>query len=247
MSDNKTKPTKVSIETFLSSLEDKRREEANILIQVMKHVSGLPPVMWGPSIIGFGTQHYKYDTGREGDMPILGFSPRKTAITVYITESFDHYSDLLAKLGKHKISVACLYINKLEDIDLEILRLIIERSYHMNTSSLRKPETVDEYIDQVPAEAKNQFNELRMLVLEELTNANEVVSYGIVGYKVDDKRARVFISGWKDHTAMYPIPKDEALIADLKPYIKGKGTLWFPLDKPLPKSLLKKVVKVLAR
>jgi uncharacterized protein YdhG (YjbR/CyaY superfamily) len=91
-----------------------------------------------------------------------------------------------------------------------------------------------------------KFDELRELAKTVLPNAEEVFSYGIVGYKVDEKRARVFISGWKDHVAMYPIPKQESLRTELSPYIKGKGTLWFPLDKPLPKKLIKKTMQALA-
>ena len=110
---------------------------------------------------------------------------------------------------------------------------------------LQKPSTVEEYIKSVPLESKHHFNQIRVLVLKLLPNAQEVFSYGIIGYKIDDKRARVFISGWKDHTAIYPIPKDEQLQKELKPYIKGKGTLWFPLEEPLPKDLISKTVKSL--
>lgn len=84
--------------------------------------------MWGPSIIGFGTQHYKYDSGREGDMPRLAFSPRKASLTIYF-EGFDNYAQELKVLGKHKLSVACLYINKLTDINLDVLRTMLEKSF----------------------------------------------------------------------------------------------------------------------
>ena len=85
--------------------------------------------MWGPSIIGFGTRHYKYDSGREGTMPAAGFSPRKASLTFYVGEEFESAKALYSSLGKYKKSVACLYINKLDDIDLEILREIIDRDY----------------------------------------------------------------------------------------------------------------------
>lgn len=106
--------------------------------------------------------------------------------------------------------------------------------------------SVNEFMAQIPSPAIPMFNELRQLVKMVLPNADEVISYGILGYKIDDKRARVFISGWKDHVSMYPIPKDEVLRAELALYIKGKGTLWFPLDKPLPESIILKTIKALA-
>lgn len=247
MSDNKTKPTNVKVSDFLTTVSELRQQESRILIDIMQKISNQKPVMWGPSIIGFGTTHYKYDTGREGDMPHLGFSPRKASITVYFSEGFDRYSDKLAKLGKHKSSVSCLYINKLADVDIEILHQMIEQSYQDNLESLDKPNTVDEYIDRVPAVARLKFDELRAIVRSELPNAKEVFSYGIIGYKIDDKRARIFISGWKDHLAIYPVPKDENLQEALGSHIKGKGTLWFALDEPLPKALIIKIIRALIK
>ena len=93
--------------------------------------------------------------------------------------------------------------------------------------------------------ARPYFDTLRSIVKSELPDAREVLSYGVVGYKIDDKRARVFISGWKDHVAMYPIPKDELLRAKLSPYIRGKGTLWFRLDTPLDETLIREIVRAL--
>src|SRR3990167_9355886 len=114
------------------------------------------------------------------------------------------------------------------------------------TTETSKPTTVDEYIAQVPTVARPLFDDMRRLVKATLPDAVEVLTYGIVGYKIDDKRACVFISGWKDHVAMYPIPKDEALQSKLQPYIKGKGTLWFELDQPLPVDLITTTVESLA-
>lgn len=130
----KTKPTEVSIESFLGTVSDKRREEAHVLIEMMQNISGMKPKMWGPSIIGFGSQHYKYDSGREGDMPILAFSPRKASLTVYF-EGFDKYTTELSKIGKYKHSVSCLYINKLSDIDIDILRQMLTKSFTTSTAS----------------------------------------------------------------------------------------------------------------
>lgn len=240
----KTQPTGINVGTFLESVSEKRREETLTLIDMMHKISGENPYMWGPSIIGFGSQHYRYETGREGDMPRLAFSPRKASITVYF-EGFDRYADKLKRLGKHKQSVSCLYINKLADIKLNILREMLEMSFALADKQLSKPTTVDEYIASVPVASRPKFDELRQLVRNTLPRGEEVLSYGIVGYKVDNKRARVFISGWKDHVAVYPVPNVEHLQAKLTPYIKGKGTLWFGLGKPLPEPLIRMVVKAL--
>lgn len=247
MAENKTKPTQVIIDSFLSTVSGQRKNEAQILIAIMKKISGLEPAMWGPSIIGFGSKQYTYDTGRTGDMVRIGFSPRKAAVTMYFTEGFDRYGELLNKLGKFKNSISCLYINKLEDIDLKILKQMIEQSFKFGLEPQAKPTTVDEHIAQIPAAARPMFDKLRTLIRTELPYANEVLSYGIIGYKIDTKMARVFISGWKDHVSIYPVPKDKALRIELKPYIKSKGTLWFALDKPLPNTLIKKTVRSLTK
>ena len=243
MSDNKTKPTDASIESFLAGVADTRRAEAHTLIAMMREIAGEEPRMWGPSIIGFGAMHYAYDTGREGDMPRLAFSPRKASITIYFSEGFDRYGHELAQLGKHRQSVSCLYINKLADIDLDVLHTMLAQSFALVAIPQTKPTTVDEYLANVPAAARPKFDELRQIVRDTLPGSKEVLSYGIVGYKIDEKRARVFISGWKDHLAIYPIPKSSDLQKQLAPYIKGKGTLWFPLDAPLPTALITHVVK----
>ena len=245
MTQNKTVPTDVSVDAFLQTVSEKRQAEASQLIAIMQSISSENPVMWGPSIIGFGSKHYAYDSGREGDVPVLGFSPRKTAITIYFNEGFDQHGENLKLLGKHTHSVSCLYINKLDDIDISVLQNMLSVSYAAHTSPSVKPGSVDDYIGTIPANARPQFDELRKLMLAELPDATEVVSYGIVGYKVDAKRPRVFISGWKDHVAVYPIPKNDTLKVELQPYIRGKGTLWFSLNDTLPKELLRKVVREL--
>lgn len=248
MAEDKTKPTKVLVKDFLKTVSEKRLTESEKLISLMQDVSGEKPVMWGPSIIGFGLQHYKSEAGREGDMAILGFSPRKAALTIYFYEGFDRYGEELNQLGKYKISQSCLYINKLDDIDFSIFKKMLISSYRIASQSTEETLSVEKYIAQVPAPAKKQFDELRQLVKSQMGSAHEVVSYGIIGYKKDvNKRATIFISGWKDHVAVYPIPKNEKLKQELKPYIKGRGTLWFALDRPLPKQLLKNVVSELQK
>lgn len=129
---NKTLPTRASVNAFISAVEnDTRRQDARTLTKMLQEITGEKPTMWGPAIIGFGSVHYKYDSGREGDIPRLGFSPRKANLALYLS----HDKALLAKLGKHKTSVACLYINKLADVDLAVLRLLIAASWnHPNPS-----------------------------------------------------------------------------------------------------------------
>ncbi len=137
MSENKTKPTDVSIESFLETVSPIRQKEAKTLIAMMKDITGMPPVLWGPSIIGFGSQHYRHDTGREGDMPRLAFSPRKASLTVYF-EGFNDYTDHLSRLGKHKSTVSCLYITKLTNVDLSVLRDMLEQSYRHGMQPAKK-------------------------------------------------------------------------------------------------------------
>lgn len=132
MADNKTKPTTASVDDFIARIENpRRRTDARTALRIYQEVTGLPPVMWGPSIIGFGSIHYMYETGREGDMPAAAFSPRKAYMTFYVDDNFEGAEELYAKLGKHKKTVACLYINKLDDVDLEVLVEIITRNYRM--------------------------------------------------------------------------------------------------------------------
>lgn len=133
--ENKTRPTDHSVNIFLESVSSERRTESQELIAMMHEISGEQPVMWGPSIIGFGSVHYRYKTGREGDMPLLGFSPRRGAITVYFSEGFSDYRQELERLGKHTTSVSCLYIKKLTDIDILVLRSMIMRSYDLDRSN----------------------------------------------------------------------------------------------------------------
>lgn len=129
MSGPKTRPTDVKVEDFLNAVEHPTRKEDGFeLLQIMKEVTKKQPVMWGPSIVGFGSYHYKYESGREGDMPLTGFSPRKQNLTVYIMPGFDEYEDLLSRLGKHKVGKSCLYINKLADVDISVLRELIAKS-----------------------------------------------------------------------------------------------------------------------
>ena len=137
MAELKTRPTGENVEGFLNSIaHEGRRADSWELVEMMRGATGAEPRMWGPSIIGFGSYHYRYASGREGDMPIVGFSPRKQNLTLYISSDFDQFDDLRQKLGKHSVSVSCLYINKLDDVDKDILREMIRLSVtHMKSKS----------------------------------------------------------------------------------------------------------------
>ena len=129
MAELKTKKNEESVEGFLNSVEnEKKREDSFAILNLMKEVTGEEPAMWGPSIVGFGNYHYKYASGREGDWFKTGFSPRKRNFTLYIMDGFAQYDKLLGKLGKHSTGKSCLYINKLEDVDLETLKELVKQS-----------------------------------------------------------------------------------------------------------------------
>ena len=131
MSQNKTRPNTTSVTSFLDSVEDEiQRRDSHTLISIMKGITGEGPVMWGPSIIGFGSYHYKYDSGREGDMMLTGFSPRKQSLSLYIMAGFTKYEALLQKLGKHKTGRSCLYIKRLSEINTDVLMELIKASYN---------------------------------------------------------------------------------------------------------------------
>lgn len=129
-SGNKTVPTGADVGEFIAAIPDPtRRQEAELLARVMTEVTGEPPVMWGPSIVGFGSLHLTYATGRELDVPRVGFSPRKAQSVLYIGGGFDGYADLLPRLGRHSTGAACLYLKRVADADPAALRELIDRSY----------------------------------------------------------------------------------------------------------------------
>ena len=129
MPENKTKATNVSVSAYIDGLTDStRRSEARELAKVMQRVSGEKPKLWGPSIIGFGSYHYKYASGREGDMPLISFSPRKTAMVLYSMLSHAEAKAVLTKLGKHTTGKGCLYIKKLADVDTRVLETLIKNA-----------------------------------------------------------------------------------------------------------------------
>lgn len=119
---------------FLEAVENEKRQlDSLVVLELMKKITGREPKMWGSSIVGFDQYHYKYDSGREGDFFKVGFSPRKQSLTLYIMPGFERYEELMEQLGKYKTGKSCLYINKLEDVDMKILKQLIEESYsYMN-------------------------------------------------------------------------------------------------------------------
>lgn len=133
---NKTQPTNTDVVEFLATLEDQgQRADSERLIALMHKISNEPPVMWGPSIIGFGSHHYKYESGREGDSPAIAFSPRKGKLALYIVNDATKYPEITKRLGKHKTSKACIYITKLEDVDMDILEELITAGYNDTTGA----------------------------------------------------------------------------------------------------------------
>jgi hypothetical protein len=129
MAETKTKPTDASVDAFLEAVEHPvRRADGKALRSIMERATGEPATMWGPSIVGFGSYHYRYASGHEGDSPRAGFSPRSANLVLYVG-GFAEYEALLARLGKHKSSKACLYVTKLADVDLEVLEEIVRRTF----------------------------------------------------------------------------------------------------------------------
>jgi hypothetical protein len=129
MAEPKTKPTDRDVEDFLNSVQDeKKRQDSFTILRLMEEATGEEPQMWGDSIIGFGLYKYKYASGREGEWFLTGFSPRVQNLTLYIMSGFDQYEVLLGQLGKYKTGKSCLYINKIEDVDLQTLKDLVEQS-----------------------------------------------------------------------------------------------------------------------
>ncbi|WP_424961892.1 DUF1801 domain-containing protein [Ekhidna sp.] len=129
MAELKTQPNDLDVEEFISAIEPEwKRDDAWEVLKLMKNITGEEPVMWGPSIVGFGKYKYVYESGREGEWMLTGFSPRKQAMTLYLMSGYDKMGELMQKLGKYKSSVSCLYIKRLSDIDLEVLEEMTRKS-----------------------------------------------------------------------------------------------------------------------
>ena len=123
------KPTGADVEEFLAAVPDAtRRADAAVITRLMGEVTGEPPVLWGPSIVGFGRYHYRYASGREGDAPVVAFSPRKANLVLYVLDGFDGQDELLARLGRHSTGKSCLYVKRLSEVDLAVLNELVKRS-----------------------------------------------------------------------------------------------------------------------
>lgn len=129
MAELRTKETQSSVGAFLDAIPDAvRREECHTILEIMRRATGAEPKMWGPSIVGFGSYHYRYESGREGDWMLTGFSPRKQNLTLYIMSGFERYDALMRKLGKHTTGKSCLYLKRLSDVDLTVLEELVRES-----------------------------------------------------------------------------------------------------------------------
>jgi Domain of unknown function (DU1801) len=129
MAENKTKATEASVDGYIAAIDDEsRRKDCAVLARLMAKASKQKPKMWGTSIVGFGSYHYKYESGREGDSCLTGFSSRKGDISIYLMASFPGHDELLSRLGKHKMAKACLYIRKLSDVDVKVLEQLVAGS-----------------------------------------------------------------------------------------------------------------------
>jgi hypothetical protein len=130
MAENKTKPTKASVTAFLNKIKDRQvRDDCFVILEMMQKITKLEPVMWGSAIVGFGTYHYIYESGREGDMILIGFSPRKQNISLYLMGGLKIVEDELPKLGKHKVGGGCLYIKSLVDVNAAVLKRICTKAF----------------------------------------------------------------------------------------------------------------------
>lgn len=130
MAQNKTAEHDGDVQVFLSAVKsDRRREDAKTVMAMLEQITGQSPKMWGPNIIGFDRYHYLYESGREGDSFMIGLSSRSQNLSIYVMPGFEPYADLMARLGKHKTGASCLYINKLDDIDLGVLEALLARAY----------------------------------------------------------------------------------------------------------------------
>src|SRR5687768_832640 len=136
MAELKTKPTTASVSDFLDTVDDEaRRKDCLAVVKIMQKATGAKPKMWGPSIVGFGDHRYRYESGRELDWFLTGFSPRKKDLTLYIMPGFERYAELMSSLGKYKTGKSCLYIKSVADVDMKVLRTLVEESVkHMKKS-----------------------------------------------------------------------------------------------------------------
>lgn len=136
----KTTETSLSVKDFIKQIPDAQRlKDAKVIIDIMQELSGFAPKMWGTAIIGFGTYHYVYESGHEGDAPLIGFSPRKAEFALYLSSAFEKRDELLKQFGKHKSGKACIYIKKIEDINVDVLKKMVAASLKYSKANKNQP------------------------------------------------------------------------------------------------------------
>lgn len=240
---NKSIATHETVDSFLTTLDQKRRHDSEVLIDRMQKITGESPVLWGADIIGFDTYHYYSESGREGDIPVLSFSPRPETLVLYISQGFDELDEFLDALGPHTTSAGCLYIEQLEDIDMRVLEKLLKRTYAVMTGNPEEEETidsVDDYINAFDEPQRRHLTTIRETIKMLAPAATEKISYQIAAFELNGK-ILLYYGGFNDHVSIYPVPA--GLENELKPYLRGKGTIWFPLERPLPTMLIKKIAR----
>jgi uncharacterized protein YdhG (YjbR/CyaY superfamily) len=263
----KTTRTGASVAKFLGAITDEQvRQDCLAISALMSDVTGAKPEMWGSSIVGFGTRNVVYADGRELPWPQIAFSPRARYIALYLTCEGDLRRDLLVKLGPHSGGKSCLYIKRLSDVHVPTLKTLVQISVRRlqdgrsgpnarqpkrapgparrqgRMASGRAPESVDAYLATLPADKRAALETLRQDIRRAAPGAEECISYGVPGYRLDGKLLVHFGAGTK-HCAFYPGAVVEAFKADLAHYDTSKGTIRFSSDRPLPAKLVRAIVK----
>ena len=297
---NKTVPTKQPFAAFVKTVPDeRRRNDAKRLDAIIRDVTGEKPVMWGDAIVGYGIVKQTYATGRVVDWMRVGFAPRKAAISLYMSCDLTPLRRLLDKMGPHTTGVGCIYVKRLDDLDEQVLRKLIERAYALapqdtqevwqerrakksdatapkkvtagetkatadkkatasqatksKTGASKKAATkaatkaaqdhIGAYLATVDEPKRSTLQSLRETIRAIVPDATETISYGMPAFRLGNTTIAGF-AAFKDHCAYLPFSGSTltALAGDLTEYTHTKSSLHFPVDKPLPKSLVKKLI-----
>lgn len=242
MREAKTRPTTASVAAYLNAIADEpRRRDCKALAALMRKVTGCTPRMWGPSIVGFGSYHYKYASGHEGDACLLGFSSRKGDISVYLVPGWEGAGPLLAKLGKHRMGKGCLYLRRLDGVDLAVLEQLLAGSV---AETRRRYPTggIDGYIAGFPPEVQEILQRIRAMIRAAAPEAEEAMKYQIPTFVLNGNL--VHFAAFKQHIGFYPTPSGiEAFKDALAGYEVAKGSVRFPLDREIPLGLMEEIVR----
>ena len=267
MAELKTKRTGASVAKFLGAITDEQvRQDCLAISALMSDVTGAKPEMWGSSIVGFGTYTLVYADGRELPWPPVAFSPRARYIALYLSCGSEPIDDLLAKLGPHSGGKSCLYIKRLSDVHLPTLKKLVQISVRRllggrtgpnarqpkraagparrsgPMAAGRAPTSIDAYLAHVPADMRAALEQLRRDIRRAAPGAEECISYGVPGFRLDGKPLVHFGAAAK-HCAFYPGAVVGAFEAELAHYDTSKGTIRFAPDRPLPAKLVRAIVK----